>query len=307
MRVLVADDSAVMRQLLKKTLEGWGYEVELAEDGTQALEALQREDPPAIAILDWLMPGTSGLDICREVRSRQGRQYTYILLLTAKGDRQDIVEGLGAGADDYVVKPFDIQEFEVRMRAGRRIVDLQLELMTVQEALRYQATRDGLTRLWNRASILEILERELVRGRRERTPVGVLVVDLDHFKEVNDTLGHAAGDWLLVEMTERITASVRAYDSIGRLGGEEFLIVLPGCGEEDIARMAERIRISLASDVAQWEGRPVPLTASFGATCATPDCEGEAEELVRCADAAMYEAKRQGRNRVVFHAAARRD
>jgi diguanylate cyclase (GGDEF)-like protein len=288
---------------LKRTLEGWGYEVEIAEDGNQALDALKSDDPPPIAVLDWLMPGASGLEICREVRERQSGPYTYILLLTSKGEQQDIVEGLSAGADDYVVKPFDIHEFEVRLRAGRRIVDLQLELMTVQEALRYQATRDSLTHLWNRVSIQDILERELQRGRREKSPVGVLVVDLDHFKEVNDTFGHAAGDALLVEMAQRVTGSVRVYDAVGRMGGEEFLVVLPGCGEAAIERMGERIRLSMAAEPARWEDQVIQLTASFGATSAPPELETTAEELIRIADAAMYEAKRQGRNRVVFRAA----
>jgi diguanylate cyclase (GGDEF)-like protein len=305
MRVLVADDSAIMRQLLKTTLEGWGYRVEIAEDGTRALEVLESDDPPQIAVLDWQMPGASGPEICRKARARQGGPYTYILLLTSRGERQDIVQGLGAGADDYVVKPFDIQEFEVRLRAGRRIVDLQLELMTVQEALRYQATRDGLTNLWNRFAIQDILERELLRGRRESSPVGILMVDLDNFKQVNDTLGHAAGDALLVEIAQRVVGSIRAYDSVGRIGGEEFLVVLPGCAESGIEGMAERIRAAVAADPAAWEGNPVPLTASLGATSAPPEMEIGAEELIRIADAAMYEAKRRGRDRVVFRTAGK--
>lgn len=226
-RVLVADDSLVMRRLLESTLESWSYDVICARDGDEAWAALSSDDPPRIAILDWMMPGYSGVDVCRKVRERAGPDYTYIILLTSKSLRQEIVEGLRSGADDYVVKPFDRHELEVRLRVGRRIIDLQAQLLEAQAALKEQATRDALTRTWNRASILEILGRETIRAHRELRPLGVVMMDIDHFKAVNDTHGHLAGDEALKETALRVGGGMRGYDSFGRYGGEEFLSSCP--------------------------------------------------------------------------------
>jgi diguanylate cyclase (GGDEF)-like protein len=305
MRFLVADDSPVMRRLLQVTLEGWGYEVILAEDGAAAWECLRSEDAPSLAILDWIMPTHTGPEVCRMVRNLRRPGYTYILLLTSKSQREDIVEGMGAGADDYVVKPFDKHELEVRIRAGRRIVDLQSELLRAQEALRDQATRDPLTRCWNRSSILEILDREISRGVRESRPLGLAMVDLDHFKEVNDTLGHAAGDLVLKKIVTAMGASIRTYDSLGRYGGEEFLVVLPGCDESRVQRQAERMRSNIAGLALELDDHSIQTTASFGVSCTIPGQAVTASDLIHAADEALYEAKRAGRNRVVFTAAGR--
>jgi diguanylate cyclase (GGDEF)-like protein len=303
MKFLVADDSPVMRRLLQVTLAGWGYEVVLAEDGAQAWECLQAEDAPPMAILDWIMPEFTGPEVCSMLRSRRGGRYTYVLLLTSKNQREDIVEGMGAGADDYIVKPFDKHEMEVRIRAGRRIVDLQVELMKVQEQLREQATRDALTGCWNRASILEILERELHRSRREQRPLGVAMIDLDHFKEINDTGGHAAGDHVLRRVVDCMTNSMRNYDAVGRYGGEEFLLVLPGCDEKNLRRQAERMRNALQELESVWEGERLTVTASFGLSHADPGATLSPMDLITAADEALYEAKRTGRNRVVYASA----
>ena len=242
MKILIADDSIVSRHLLEVTLTRWGYEVVSASDGDQALEILQRDDPPTVAILDWMMPGMTGLDVCRSVRKRAREPYTYILLLTSKGLREDLIEGMESGADDYISKPFDQNELNVRLRAGTRLVELQGELVATREALREQATKDSLTCVWNRSSILDILDRELARSAREGGPVGVVLLDLDHFKSINDNHGHLAGDAVLQEAAWRMRDSIRPYDAIGRYGGEEFLILLPGCDEESTFGQAERLR-----------------------------------------------------------------
>src|SRR5712691_10640744 len=250
MRILIADDSIVSRHLLDATLRKWGYEVVVACDGAEAWNALQGEDAPKLAILDWVMPGLTGLDVCRNVRA-DGKDkdiYTYILLLTSKSLREDLIEGMEAGADDYLTKPFDQHELKVRLRAGTRIIELQRELVGAREALREQATKDFLTRIWNRSSILDILGRELARGSRENRPVGVVLADLDHFKLVNDTYGHFAGDAVLREFARRMRSSICSYDAIGRYGGEEFLIVLPGCDADVTGKQAERMRLALASE-----------------------------------------------------------
>ncbi len=302
MKVLVADDSLVMRRLLEASISSWGYQPVSAADGDQAWDILSSPDPPSIAILDWMMPGLSGLAICRRLRERQAPPYVYVILLTSRGLREDIVEGLNAGADDYVVKPFDKHELEVRLRAGRRIIELQAELMSAQARLREQAMRDPLTGIWNRACILDTLERELDRARRSGSPLGLLLLDLDHFKQLNDTRGHQFGDLALRAFTQRIQSAVRSYDAFGRYGGEEFLILVPGCGEQDLVRQAERLRTAVAASPFDIDGAAVSLTVSIGATSVEPGVRASSIDLIRAADDALYEAKRTGRNRVVCKA-----
>jgi two-component system, cell cycle response regulator len=300
LKILIADDSLVSRHLLEATLRKWGYDVSVACDGEEALALLQKDEAPALAILDWMMPGMTGLEVCRRVRQRAREPYTYILLLTSKSQKEDLIEGMEAGADDYITKPFDQHELQVRLRAGTRLVDLQAELLSAREALREQATKDSLTRLWNRSSIFDILCRELARGQRERTPVGVVMVDLDHFKNVNDNYGHFAGDAVLCEAARRMQNAIRQYDSIGRYGGEEFLILLTGCDEESSLAQAERLRKQLAQVQMSLPESSIGISASFGVTTALPGQAWTPEELIHKADEALYLAKRRGRNRVEF-------
>jgi two-component system cell cycle response regulator len=297
MRVLIAEDDNTSRRLLASTLEKWNYEVEAVSDGAQAWEALQREEAPRLAILDWMMPGMTGPALCSELRKRGSEPYIYILLLTARSDKQDLIEGLASGADDYVTKPFDKQELEVRLRAGRRILELQAELVAAREALREQATRDPLTCLWNRYSILDILNRELKRSQRERTPLSVIMADLDHFKHINDTWGHLAGDAVLREAARRMELSLRTYDAVGRYGGEEFLIVLPGLTCAEAENLAERLRMAMAAEPFPVAASSVAATISLGVMAAPPGCM-MAETLIHAADEALYRAKALGRNRV---------
>lgn len=303
MRILIADDSIVSRHLLDATLRKWGYEVVVACDGLEAWNALKQDDAPRIAILDWVMPGLTGPEVCKRLREHSkgspSAAYTYLLLLSSKSQREDLIEGLESGADDYLTKPFDQHELKVRLRAGTRIIDLQRELLAAREELREQATKDFLTRLWNRSSILDILQRELTRAVRENRQVGVVLADLDRFKSVNDTFGHFAGDAVLREFSRRMLASMRPYDSIGRYGGEEFLIILPGCDESCTASQGERMRAALANEpmVINEAGRLV--TGSFGGTSWRPGVPAQAENLIRVADNALYMAKNQGRNKVV--------
>jgi two-component system cell cycle response regulator len=302
MRILIADDSIVSRHLLDATLRKWGYEVVIASDGLEAWTALKEEDPPRIAILDWVMPGLTGPEVCKRVRERtrgSDSAYIYMLLLSSKSLREDLIEGLESGADDYLTKPFDQHELKVRLRAGTRIIDLQRELLEAREELREQATKDFLTRLWNRSSILDILTRELARSEREKKPVGVVLADLDRFKSVNDSFGHFAGDAVLREFSRRMLASMRPYDAIGRYGGEEFLTILPGCDEACGYNQGERMRLALATEPMLIGEERYVVTGSFGATSWRPGMPTNAEDLIRTADNALYMAKNQGRNRVV--------
>lgn len=304
-RLLIADDSLVSRHLLESILKKWGYDVKTVADGEAAWARMQQDDAPDLAILDWVMPGLTGPEVCKLVRSQEREKYTYLILLTSKNLKEDLIEGMESGADDYLIKPFDQHELEVRLRAGIRILELQAELMAAREVLRVQsielreqAEKDTLTKLWNRRSILEILERELARIQRQDTPLSVLMLDLDHFKSINDTHGHLAGDEVLRETGRRLKAAVRQYDSVGRYGGEEFLVVMPGCGPLDIDNQAERLRLSLCQVPMKVGDLELTVTGSFGATFALPAYHALQHDLIKAADQALYRAKRAGRNQV---------
>jgi diguanylate cyclase (GGDEF)-like protein len=288
--------------LLEETLRGWGYDVTVAQDGTEAWKVLSGPNAPSLAVLDWMMPGYTGPELCRLVRKRAAEPYTYILLLTSRNEKDDVVEGMDSGAYDYITKPFDKHELKVRLRAGTRIVDLQEQLVTAREALRIQATRDYLTQLWNRSSILEILQRELARSERDRSPIGVVVADLDGFKSINDTYGHFAGDTALQECGRRMQESVRTYDAVGRYGGEEFLVVLPGADEEGVRMQAERMRLAIRSTAVHTSEAKLNITCSFGCSAGVGG-QVTAESLIRAADDALYRAKRAGRDRAILASA----
>jgi two-component system cell cycle response regulator len=295
MKVLIADDSATSRILLRSALQRWGYEVVVAENGAQALEVLQRPDSPSLAILDWVMPFMTGPEVCRKIRETHREPYTYILLLTSKNTKNETVEGLDAGADDYVVKPFDEHELQVRLRAGKRIVDLQTDLLRAREELRERANKDLLTMLPNRSAIDTILDQEIARCHRDRRSVGVILLDIDHFKKINDTYGHFAGDVVLRETAARLRTNIRPYDQVGRYGGEEFLVVLPNCDLEQATMQAERMRAKLNALTMKVEGENINVSASFGVTI-SDGSEKSPDFFVRVADEALYLAKAGGRN-----------
>ena len=298
MNVLVAEDNPVFQAMLRRLLGRWDYEVTAVRDGNEAWDLLRGDDPPRLAILDWMMPGIDGVEICRRVRSADRDVYTYIILLTARTEAEDLVEGMDAGADDYLTKPFNAHELRVRLRAGRRILDLQQELLAAQEALQELARRDGLTSLLNRNSIIEALKLELSRSDRQRTPVALLMLDVDHFKKINDSHGHLTGDAALRECARRMQSVVRPYDAVGRYGGEEFLVIMPGGDYGESLAQAERVRLAIANPAWQLQGTAIPLTCSIGCAWTPVGHPAETEALIREADQALYAAKKAGRNRV---------
>jgi diguanylate cyclase (GGDEF)-like protein len=301
MQVLIADDDQISRRMLANMLASWGYDVLPANDGAVAWRMLQPPDAPRLAILDWMMPGMTGPAVCRELRRTRTEPYTYVLLLTSRTNKEDVVEGMDSGADDYVTKPFDAQELQVRLRAGRRVLDLQSELVAAREALREQATRDPLTCVWNRHAILDTLNREASRAAREGSPLAVILADLDHFKHVNDSHGHLAGDAVLREAARRMQACIRSYDHAGRYGGEEFLMVLPGSSGANAVQLAERVRRAVGGKPIAAGNVSIHLTASFGVTAIERGAAASPEALIRVADHALYRAKKTGRDRVEWN------
>ena len=298
MRVLAAEDNPVFQSMLHSMLTKWGYEAMVARDGNEAWGLLQSEDAPRLAILDWMMPGMDGVEVCRRVRAAGREPYQYILLLTARNESQDLVDGMEAGADDYLTKPFNAHELRVRLRAGRRILDLQEQLVLAREALREQATHDGLTGLLNRAAILQVLHNEADRASREGHPLSLLIADYDHFKLVNDTHGHLAGDAVLREGARRMKSVVRRYDALGRYGGEEFLVVLPSCDPACAHAEAQRLREAIASEPFPVGGASLRVTCSVGVSCRAKPAISQVDALIREADLALYTAKNRGRDRV---------
>lgn len=295
MKILIADDSAMSLAVLRSSVSKWGYEAVTADNGLKAWEILAQPDPPPLAILDWVMPHMTGPEVCRKVRETLREPYTYILLLTSKNTKGETAEGLEAGADDYIVKPFDQHELQARLRTGRRIIDLQLNLMQAREELRDRANKDLLTMLPNRSAIATTLEQEISRCHRDRRTVGVILLDLDHFKRVNDTYGHFAGDAVLRETALRLRSSMRPYDQVGRYGGEEFLVVLPNCDLEDAKHQAERMRRLLHDTNMVVDGTELKVSASFGVSV-SDGSERSPDLFVRVADEALYRAKASGRN-----------
>jgi two-component system cell cycle response regulator len=296
--VLVAEDDPLFRHVLESWLRNWHYTVTVVEDGLKAWEALQAGTAPTLLVLDWMMPGIDGIELCRRIRARKQVIYPYVLLLTSKDDKQDLVHALEVGADDYLTKPFDVNELRARLRVGTRTLALQAELIAAREELRFQAMHDRLTGLWSRDAVLEFLGRELDRAKRAGDSLGVIMVDVDHFKAVNDSGGHLIGDAVLKEVAQRLAKFGRAYDWVGRYGGEEFLIVASNCNLEDIEKFAERMRVNIANKPIMTGMGEISVTASFGAAVAAQDPYPSQDSLLTRADSALYRAKREGRNRV---------
>jgi len=297
-KILIADDDALSRRLLERTLLRAGYEVVSAVNGREAVENLIGPDTPRLALLDWMMPELDGPGVCRETRNRRDQSYVYMILLTSRESKEDVVAGLESGADDYLIKPFNADELKARLRTGERILHLEDRLVEAREQMRFKATHDHLTSLWNRGVILDLLGRELTRSQRENVCTAVILGDLDHFKNVNDRFGHLVGDQVLREVARRLLLSVRSYDFVGRYGGEEFLIVLNNCRPESALGRAEEIRKGICTRPVQTDVGPLEVSMSSGLVRSTDWGHRPAEDLIHEADSALYAAKTAGRNRV---------
>jgi diguanylate cyclase (GGDEF)-like protein len=289
-KILVVDDNAELRFVIKALLTQHGWEVVTASNGDEAYALLQRDDAPALAIVDWMMPGMSGPELCRKLRETDETGRTYILMLTGRRDTDDMVTALDSGADDFIAKPFNIDELQARIRAAQRLI-------IQREQLRTLANIDALTGILNRAAIQEALSRALEQAIREDSSVSVVLCDADRFKQVNDAYGHPVGDAVLRGLAKRLHEGLRPSDTVGRYGGEEFLIVLPGSGLENAMAVAERVRNNVCGEPLQTAAGALPITVSLGVASGRGN-NLSFDNLISAGDQALYRAKQRGRNRV---------
>ena len=293
MEVLIVEDDPVSGRLLEIYLRKCGYGVQATRDGREALEALQKPDAPHLVISDWIMPHMDGIELCKEIRKTEGSSYIYFIIITSKGRREDVIEGLEAGADDFLIKPFDQEELKCRVKIGERIIKLEQRILEL-------ANTDALTGVLNRRAFMERMKEEIHRSRRENTPLSLLLADIDYFKRINDSYGHQVGDLVLRRFADQLTMSSRPYDFTARYGGEEFVVCLPGADLSQAMSAAERIRERVEEmgimlpDISQ----SIRITASFGAASSRVGLDESVDSIIGRADHAMYTAKNDGRNRV---------
>jgi two-component system cell cycle response regulator len=292
MKILMAEDDTTSRILYGATLRKLGYSVTAVENGQKAWETWKQGEYPLL-ISDWMMPDIDGVQLCKMIRAEPSLQYTYIILLTSLDSKGSYLEGMDGGADDFITKPFDEEQLAARLRVAERILALH-------EKLHIQATHDHVTGVWNRAAVMGYLEAELGRAARQSTCMGVIMADLDHFKQVNDTYGHPVGDMVLQEAARRMQLALRPYDRIGRYGGEEFLITVPGCAMSAAITVAERIRSAISAGPVSSGSERIPLTVSLGVAIGGNQVDEDAGMLIAAADEALYRAKKAGRNRIEF-------
>ena len=300
MRVLLADSDPDRLRQLEGWLRKWGYDVTPSRNGMDAWSKLESERVPIVAILAWRMEGMLGIDVCRRLRLHPDLPTAYVMLLVDARGQEDLLDGINAGSDDFLIAPLDPFETRARIRTGARIVETELALKASQDALRVQSTRDAVTGSWNHASILDMLQKERERARRKSGSVGVVLADLDEFRKVNESLGHPVGDEVLREAARRMNSSVRPYDAVGRYGGEEFLIVLPGSDGLGALTVAERIREGFANRPVLTSAGPVPVTLSLGVAAEGGEAAGDGSALLLAAGSALVRAQRGGRNRAAL-------
>jgi len=291
-RILLVDDDPAMLRLIAAWLEKSGFEIECANNGQEAMQSIEL-DPPEMLITDWEMPGIDGVQLCRWVRDQNFSNYVFTIILSVRETADDVVRGFDEGADEFIHKPVSRRELLSRVKAGRRIIELERRLHRL-------AGQDSLTGLATQRVMYRNLHSEWSRSQRYRLPLSVVMLDIDFFKRVNDTYGHAAGDDVLRRVAESMSLSCRESDLLCRYGGEEFCAILPETTETNAALWADRVRESVAAKPIKIGDDTIDITASFGVAQMSTDTDC-AEELVDCADQALLLAKRSGRNRVIPH------
>jgi len=304
-RILVVDDHEDNIELLRARLEAWGYEVETAKDGQEALDAVSAK-PPDLILLDVMMPSVDGNEVARRIKQNPALPFIPIIMQTALDSTESKVEGLEAGADDYITKPIEFAELKARLRSMLRIKRLQEELeererqlLEANERLRHMSRTDALTGLENRRSIEREMDTMFAHGERLAEPLACVMCDLDRFKSVNDEYGHQAGDAVLKQFAAMLKKAAREIDVVGRYGGEEFIVLLPGTVPDAAVTFAERVRKEVEANTFVFAGGSLRRTVSFGVAGWPHPRIGDCDQLVRATDDAMYVAKETGRNRVV--------
>lgn len=300
-RILVAENHGATRSMLVQMLREWGFEVVTATNGAEVLRIVAEKRPPELVILGRMLPGVDAFELCGRMSTHEGEYSPYILILAMQNDRHEVVHALESGAAEYLTTPFEAQELRARLIVATRILRRQQNLVSSRDQFRLQATKDALTGVWNRRSIFQILKEELNCAARSKRSTGVLLVDLDYFKQVNDTHGHLVGDLVLRQTSRLLRNALRAYDSIGRYGGEEFLIITPGSNEKELYELGERLRTIIEENPVRVRKNRIQITLSIGAAIASPR-DGCLASVLAAADAALYDAKRFGRNRIMFGA-----
>ncbi|MBS3818621.1 diguanylate cyclase [bacterium] len=290
-QILIAEDEFLSRTALESNIQDWGYDTISAKNGEEAWNIIQNKNI-RIAILDWMMPGSNGLNLCRKIREEfqeKKKKYIYIILVTGRDSQEDVLEGLAAGADDYLSKPLNYQELRIRLQNGKRIIDLEESRMKL-------ASFDSLTQLWNHNKILDFFEEEIQRGKRENLPTGIIMADIDYFKRINDNYGHQIGDQALFEVSRRLKTAIRRYDKIGRYGGDEMLVVLPNCRHQNILQVAQRLCTSVNQEKIKSDGGFLDITISVGGVSSSIFPQASSKNLLQISDKALYSAKMKGRN-----------
>ncbi len=293
--VLIVEDDRVSSRILERHLKGWGYKTYVVQDGEQAWNLFQTRQVE-IAILDWIPPGVDGLELgwrMRQKMSPNRGDYVYIILLTARDEKSDLLQGLKAGADDYITKPLDLVELKARLSIARRIVELR-------RLLKRQADYDSLTGLLNRRRIMETAEQEYARCLREKQPLGLILIDIDDFKAINDSFGHTAGDKILAEVAGRLKRRIRAYDKIGRYGGDELLVVLSRCDTKRLKSIGERLCQAASEKPVEINQKAIPVSISAGGIASNSHPSLSLQDLISLCDRALYQAKHAGRNRATI-------
>lgn len=303
MKILVADDDQVSLMMIRRMLLQCGYEVTTATDGMTAVESVLQEDGPRLLLLDWMMPVLNGPEVCKAIRSNEHRAYVYIVLLTSRDSKEDLVAGLKAGADDYVIKPCHLEELRARLHTGERILQLEDNLIRAREEMRFGATHDALTLLLNRGAIVQALRKQMDKLCSSGNRFSVLLCDVDHFKRINDTHGHPVGDEVLREVARRLGGANPPGDAVGRFGGEEFLCVFPHEGTASLASRARSVCDRIRSRPIETSAGPLRVTMSAGAlTLEASDFDISVDNVLRRVDSLLYQAKKQGRDRAVVEA-----
>lgn len=297
-RVLVAESSPGARFLLNEWLCEWGYLPQFIDDGIDAWEALQKDCAPKLVILNQSLPRLSTLDLCRKLRAASCEALPFIVVLAARKQPNGLACALDAGADAYLSWPIAKNDLRARLCAAGRLIGRIDHLIDTREDLRIQATCDSLTGVWNRRAFLEMLQGELEFAGRSHSTSGLLLLDMDRFKRINDTYGHLAGDAVLRETANRLRRNIRPYDFVGRFGGEEFLVAIRGCDRTQLREQAERLRLAVSNAPVMAGRCEIWTTVSIGAAIARPGDKATAA-LIAAADAALYQAKKAGRNRTV--------